>query len=149
MLCIGGFFCSLQYFNYQAVAAIGKSKVLFYAGIVKSCFLIVSIMISVRISMEAVLVAMILSNIVNYLVNAIIAQIYIKYSVWQQIVDVLQILVLSIIVGGITYCLYDKLNVNWVLTIAMFLAMYVAANYLVKNEMITNIIKLIIKIKDR
>lgn len=149
MLCIGGFFCSLQYFNYQAVAAIGKSRVLFYAGIVKSCFLIVSIMISVRINMESVLIAMILSNIVNYLVNAIIAQIYIKYSVWQQIVDVLQILVLSIIVGVITYCLYDKLNVNWIVTVAIFLAMYVAANYFVKNEMMANIIKLIIKIKDR
>ena len=87
-LCVGGFFYPMQSINYQAIAAVGKSRTLFYTGILRSLFLIVSILIGVRINMEATLIAIVLSNIFNYIVNAALVERYIGYKITQQIIDI-------------------------------------------------------------
>ena len=134
VLCVGGYFCSLQYFNYQAVAAIGQSRILFYAGLLKSLFLITSILVGVHISMEAVLIAMVLSNVVNYLTNAIIAQRYIKYTLAKQIWDITPILIISLIIGGIVYLISYVWSIHWILLILIYLILYICISYATKSE---------------
>ncbi|MBR3827590.1 MAG: lipopolysaccharide biosynthesis protein [Alistipes sp.] len=134
VLCVGGYFCSLQYFNYQAVAAIGQSRILFYAGLLKSLFLITSILVGVHISMEAVLVAMVLSNVVNYLTNAIIAQRYIKYTLAKQIWDITPILIISLVIGGIVYLISYVWSIHWILLILIYLILYICISYATKSE---------------
>lgn len=134
VLCVGGYFCSLQYFNYQAVAAIGKSKVLFYAGLFKSIFLIISILGGVHINMKAVLVAMVLSNIVNYLTNAIIAERYIEYKVTRQLYDVAPILIKSLVIGGIVYLMNNAFSINWILLVLIYSTLYLLLGYFSKCE---------------
>ena len=134
VLCVGGYFCSLQYFNYQAVAAIGQSRILFYAGLLKSLFLITSILVGVHISMEAVLIAMVLSNVVNYVTNAIIAQHYIKYTLAKQIWDITPILIISLVIGGIVYLISYVWSIHWILLILIYLILYICISYATKSE---------------
>lgn len=134
VLCAGGYFCALQYFNYHAVAALGHSRVLFYAGIWKSLFLIVAIMVGVRISMEAVLVAMVLTNVVNYLTNAILAQRYVGYRVMRQLGDVAPIMLLSLALGALAYAIFHYTAIHWVALTLLYAIAYVAINGIAKNE---------------
>lgn len=134
VLCVGGYFCSLQYFNYQAVAAIGQSRILFYAGVLKSFFLITSILIGVHINMEAVLIAMVLSNVVNYLTNAIIAQFYIKYKLTKQIWDITPILLISLLIGGVVYFISHSSEIHWIMLVLIYAILYILVSYATKSE---------------
>lgn len=147
VLCIGGYFCALQYFNYHAVAAIGKSRVLFYIGLLKSFFLISSILICVHINMEAVLIAMVLSNVVNYITNAITAERYIGYKVINQLLDVSPILLKSLSAGIIVYSGYSLFNINWIIVIAVYVTLYVTISYITKCEIAITLIGYLKKLR--
>lgn len=130
MLCIGGFFSSLQYFNYNAVASIGESRVLFFAGIYKSIFLVTAIIIGANISMLGLLVAMIISSANIYFTNVFLAQKYIGYSAKQQMLDILPITLCSLISGVVVYIVFSQLSVNWVICGILFVMLYIFIAYL-------------------
>lgn len=143
VLCIGGFFCSLQYFNYYAVAATGRSRVLFFTGVFKSLFTIGSILIAVHIDMTAVLIAMVASNVVNYITNAIVAHIYINYSVARQLLDVAPIFATAITVGLAIYYIGLIWNINWLLLAAIYSAVYVVISYKTESKALNDVICLL------
>lgn len=130
VLCIGGIWGSLQYFNYYAIAAIGKSKTLFNIGLFKGAFLIASILICVHINMYAVLFAIVLSNIVNYLTNAIIAQRHIGYRVIRQIADVLPMLIYSLLIGCVAYIALHIADIHWVAVVFLYIITYLLVCYI-------------------
>lgn len=73
VLCIGGFFVCLQNINFYAVAAVGKSKLLFYWSFYKWGFLISALLIGMTFGMYGILWGMVLSNINIYCSNAYLA----------------------------------------------------------------------------
>lgn len=137
VLCIGGFFYPMQSINYQAIAAIGKSKTLFYISIFKSLFLIFSILVSVHINMEATLGAIVLSNIVNYLTNAIVVGKYIGYSIFKQALDVFNILITALTSGAFVYYIGYSFDTNWILLIIIYIILYIVIGYITKCNMIS------------
>ena len=145
VLCIGGIWGSLQYFNYYAIAAIGRSKVLFFAGLFKAGALIASILIGVHINMHAVLIAIVLSNVVNYLTNAIIAQRYIGYAVSRQLLDVLPMLIYALLLGGIAYIALNIWNIYWVVVAIIYVAGYLATCYVTNQEAMTVVRRVIVR----
>lgn len=139
-LCVGGFFYPMQSINYQAIAAVGKSRTLFYTGILRSLFLIVSILIGVRINMEATLIAIVLSNIFNYIVNAALVERYIGYKITQQIIDISRIFLISISSGLLVYSINYQFDIHWILLVVIYLVLYVIIAYLSKCEALTMVI---------
>lgn len=139
VLCLGGFFCAMQYFNYYAVAAIGRSRTLFFAGVFKSLFTIGAILTAVHIDMTAVLVAMVASNVVNYLTNAIVAHIYIKYNVTQQLLDVAPILATAVTSGIATYYASTLCDIHWIVQVAIYLVLYFGICYITKNKVLNEV----------
>ena len=138
-LCIGGYFCSLQYFNYYAVAAIGKSRALFFAGVFKCIVLIGLLSICAKISMNAVLIAIIVSNFVNYITNAILAQRYINYDIYQQVADVISSLISSVVSGIIVIYLRDAIEVHWILTALIYVMSYMIISMIVNDPLMHTI----------
>lgn len=137
VLCIGGYFGALQYFTYFAVAATGQSKALFYAGIIKSIFLLGAIFVTAHISMEAVLLAMVLSNVVNYLTNGVIAAKHVGYKMLRQMGDVAPILLISLLIGTITLGVDHLWNIHWALLSLIYLLLYLAIATLSHNEIVS------------
>lgn len=132
VLCIGGFFSSLYNFNYYAVAAVGRSKALFYWGCYKWGVLLVLLLIGAQISMMGVLVAMVLSCANIYVTNALLAQKYVGYSFKVQITDILPILGCTLVSGAVTYMLYTSFAIHWVVCGLLFVAIYLTMAYILQ-----------------
>ena len=132
VLCIGGFFSSLYNFNYYVVAAVGRSKALFYWGCYKWGVLLVLLLVGAQISMMGVLVAMVLSCANIYVTNALLAQKYVGYSFKVQIMDILPILGCTLASGAVTYMLYTSFAIHWVVCGLLFVAIYLAMAYILQ-----------------
>lgn len=134
ILCIGGFFSALYNFNYYAVAAVGKSKALFYWGCYKWGVLLVLLLIGASFSMLGVLIAMVISNINIYLTNALLAQRYIGYGLGQQIIDVVPTLLTTIICGAVVYPIYLLTGIHWLLCCVIFVITYLIISHIFKLD---------------
>lgn len=132
ILCIGGFFSALYNFNYYAVAAVGRSKALFYWGCYKWGILLTLLLIGAQINMMGVLIAMVISNINIYVTNALLAQKYIGYKFTKQILYILPILVCSILTGAITHLLYTTIGIHWLALTIIFIVTYLTIAYLLQ-----------------
>lgn len=134
ILCIGGFFSALYNFNYYAVAAVGKSKALFYWGCYKWGVLLVLLLIGASFSMLGVLIAMVISNVNIYLTNALLAQRYIGYRLGQQIVDIIPTLITTIISGAIVFPIFLLTGIHWLLCCIIFAIIYLFISYILKLD---------------
>lgn len=134
ILCVGGFFSALYNFNYYAVAAVGKSKALFYWGCYKWGILLVFLLIGASFSMMGVLIAMVASNINIYLTNALLAQKYVGYRLRQQIIDVIPTLLTTIICGAVIYPIYLLTGLHWLLCCVIFVIIYLIISHIFKLD---------------
>lgn len=134
ILCIGGFFSALYNFNYYAVAAVGKSKALFYWGCYKWGVLLVLLLIGASFSMLGVLIAMVISNINIYLTNALLAQRYVGYRLGQQIVDIIPTLITTIISGAIVFPIFLLTGIHWLLCCIIFAIIYLFISHIFKLD---------------
>lgn len=132
ILCIGGFFSALYNLGYYVVAAIGKSKALFYWGCYKWGMLILLLLIGASISMKAVLLSMVISNLNIYITNALLVQHYIKYSLLLQIKDIIPTYICTLITGGIVYFISIHIYIHWILLSTIFLILYLTICYVFK-----------------
>ena len=134
ILCIGGLFSALYNFNYYAVAAVGRSRALFYWGCYKWGMLIVLLVVGASISMLGVLIAMVISNLNIYITNALLAQRYVGYRLWRQVVDVLPVLGVALLCGGIAYIIFAIWGVNWVVSALIFTVLYILVGHLFRLD---------------
>lgn len=137
ILCIGGFFSAVYNLNYYAVAAIGKSKALFYWGCYKWGILLLLLVIGASLNMTAVLFAMVISNFNIYITNALLARHYVKYDFSAQIKDIIPIFLCTLITGGVVYLLYTYTSLHWVLTSIIFLLFYLAICNILRLKVMT------------
>ena len=137
ILCIGGFFSAVYNLNYYAVAAIGKSKLLFYWGCYKWGVVLLLLIIGASLNMTAVLFAMVISNINIYMTNAILASHYIRYGIGTQIRDLVPVLFCTLITGGLIYILYIYTSLHWILICILFLICYLVICYLLRIKAMT------------
>lgn len=134
ILCIGGLFSALYNFNYYAVAAVGRSRALFYWGCYKWGMLVALLVVGASISMVGVLIAMVISNLNIYLTNALLAQRYVGYRLWRQVVDVLPVLGVALLCGGIVYIIFAIVGVNWVVSALIFTVLYILVGHLFRLD---------------
>lgn len=139
ILCIGGFFSALYNFSYYAVAAVGRSKALFYWGCYKWGMLIILLLTGASISMTGVLVAMVISNINIYITNGLLVQRYIGYLLRRQLVDIVPVMCCTLICGTMAYILYVLLGIHWVVVSILFAALYFAVCRICKIEATENV----------
>ncbi len=140
ILCIAGIAICLQGVNFQAIAAVGKSKAMFSWTLIKrgvGLTLIIGGLVAFGI--KGLLVGMVIQSWLIYLINAYQVHKYIGYKFFTQMLNLLPIIVLSLVSWGIAYCLVFILpNCNmYVLGIVRFLVfmvVYLGASVLFKME---------------
>lgn len=104
ILCIAGLATCLCSVNSEAIAAIGKSKLMFKWTIVKSILTIVILLSGILIAgMEGLLWAVVLDNWLTYTLYISLVSRYIGYNVHKQILDMVPVILLS--VSGFGCCL--------------------------------------------
>lgn len=147
ILCIGGFFSALYNFSYYAVAAVGRSRELFFWGCYKWGMLLILLLVGASVSMLGVLVAMVVSNVNIWLTNSLLSQRYIGYRVAQQFRDVAPALVISIISGGVMFGLYRYLALHWVVCCLLFMLFYVGVAWVCGLSVLRDIRNFVVSYK--
>lgn len=139
ILCIAGIATCLQGINYYAVAAIGKSKVMFKWTLFKRltglCFIVGGL---VAFGMIGLLVGMVMTSYLVYFVNAGLASKHIGYTGWQQFKDLLPIVLVSGTAWLCAFLLGYFLDLNMYLEggiqLVLFGLVYFGLSFLFKLE---------------
>lgn len=144
VLCIAGLAYSLQSVNYQSISAIGKSKSLFVWTLVKRIMGIAFVVIGLLIAgMKGLLVGMVINTWFSYAVNIGMVSKFIGYKWWNQIKDIMPVMVVSVIAAIISYgastLLYLSLYVDGVVKVVVYVIIYWGWIYIFKPEASKNV----------
>lgn len=140
ILCLAGIAICLQGVNYQAVAAVGKSKVMFSWTVIKRAIgLVIIVGGMAAFGIKGLLVGMVMQSWLIYLINAYQVHKHIGYKLFTQLFDLLPILILAIISCAIAFCLgYFLPNCNMyilaIIRLFVFVAVYIGGSVLFKME---------------
>lgn len=99
ILCIAGIAICLQGINYNAVAAIGKSRTVFKWTLIKRIAALLLILIGLRWGIYGLLIGVVLGSYSILFCNAYQVQLYFNYTIWAQIKDLFPILGITILTG--------------------------------------------------
>ncbi len=129
VLCVGGFFVCLQNINFYAVAAVGKSKVLFKWSFYKWGFLLTALMVGMTMGIYGILWGIVASNVNIFIVNANLASRYTGLKVSSQIKSMLPILGTISIASAITIAIF-LMEWNFIICTAILLLSFFLLSYL-------------------
>lgn len=139
VLCIAGLAYCLQSVNYQSIAAIGKSQKMFIWTIVKRVVGILFVIIGLLLyGMNGLLIGMVLNTWFSYFVNIGLVSRYIGYKWWNQLFDILPVMVVSLIIALISYGigqLYQfQLYIDGLCKLFVYIVSYLIWSFLFKPE---------------
>ena len=139
LLCIAGLAISLSSINMRPIAAIGKSKVMFYWGIVIQSlgisFIIGGLIIA---GIWGLLIGMVIKSWISYSIYAYLVAKHIGYGIKEQIMDLLPIFIISIMAFLAAYI--AGLFFNWdmhllaIVQLVLYISIYCAATFVFKKE---------------
>lgn len=140
VLCISGLFACLQNVNYYAVAAQGKSNVLFAWSFYKWGMLLLLLLIGMHWGMYGILWGMVISSLNIYLVNAALVGKYVSYSLWSQLKDVFPIACITLLTGGGVYIINEYFSMSFIIILFVYCIIYLLLVYIsrlkVRNDII-------------
>lgn len=140
ILCVAGIAICLQGVNYQAIAAIGKSKAMFSWTLVKRAIGLALIVGGLAaFGIKGLLVGMVMQSWLIYLINAYQVHKFIGYKLSVQFLDLLPTMVLSIVSWAVAFGLAFLLP-QWnmyviaVIRLLVFVVVYLGGSMLFKVE---------------
>ncbi|MBE6186792.1 MAG: lipopolysaccharide biosynthesis protein [Rikenellaceae bacterium] len=144
ILALHGIPMGLQGVNYNAIAAIGKSKTIFATTIIKRIMTISLMLIGVYIAdVEGLLWGMVVSSSLIILYNMILVSKYLDYRVITQIKELSGIAFVSACSFLIVLCFQNWATINNLILVIIFIATYTALSYTLKIEVLRNIASLL------
>lgn len=132
ILCIAGLATCLCSVNSEAIAAIGKSKLMFKWTVIKSVITILILFCGILLAgMEGLLWAVVIENWLTYFINISLVSKHIGYKMQMQLLDMIPIISISLL-GFFSCLLLDRfLNVNLYIealcNVFLFLVVYFGA----------------------
>lgn len=138
-LCIAGMGTCLTAVNTQAIAAIGKSKVMFIWTIVKRTIGIAATVGGLLLyGMKGLLIGAIFNSWFSYFVNISLVSKHVGYKFWKQIQDLMPVALASLIAAvisfGISYLLHLNMYVDGLLKLLLYVAIYLGWSFILKPE---------------
>lgn len=154
VLCVAGLAYSLQSVNYQSISAIGRSKTLFIWTLVKRIMGIAFVVIGLLMAgMKGLLVGMVVNTWFSYAVNIGMVSKYIGYKWWNQIKDLMPIMIVSIIAALVSYgvgMLFNfSLYIDGIIKMFVYAVVYLGWSYFFKPEASTYIRTTLIPLKKK
>ena len=139
ILCIAGLALCLQSVNTQAIAAIGKSRVMFKWTVVKRIVNVALVVMGVVLGgVKGLLYGIVIDTWFSYFVNIGLVAKYIGYRVGDQIRHLFPILLVSVIATGISYItgyLLDMtMYVDAAVKVSIFLLIYIGWSLVFKPD---------------
>lgn len=133
VLCVGGFFVCLQNVNFYAVAAVGKSKQLFYWSFYKWGFLLCALIIGMNFGMYGILWGMVLSNFNIFMVNSLLASNFNGLTVISQLKCIMFSLLMTIVSVIVAYVIWFISKI-WLISIIIYFAFYFVIGFIIRYK---------------
>ena len=142
VLCVAGLGVSLTAVNTQAIAAIGKSKVMFVWTLIKRAIGIAAIVGGLfSWGMKGLLAGVIFSNWFSYLVNICLVSKHVGYHFLKQIRDLIPVTLASVIAAavayGVGYLLHLSMYPDGIVKLLVYVTVYLGWSLLFKPESYT------------
>lgn len=111
ILCISGIMYPFHVYNLNILNVKGRSDLFLKLEIIKKILLVVTILVSIPFGMYGLLWGMVASSAIGFFINTHYSGKFIDYYGFQQIKDVLPILLIAIVAGSFTFGL-DKIMIS-------------------------------------
>lgn len=149
ILALHGIPMSLQGVNYNAIAAIGKSKALFTAAVIKRIITVSIMLIGVYINgIIGLLWAMVIAASLIVLYNMLLVSRYLDYSFLLQIKDLSSTILVSIVTYLIIYLLQQNLLINNLILSGLFCIIYIILAFILQIDAFKSLVNILLsKIK--
>lgn len=109
LLCFAGILQPIHAFNLNILLVRGRSDLFFKLALLKKSLVVLILLISVKYGIIGLIIGQILNSLIALPINAYYINKYLKYSFWDQVLDLLPSILLS---GGIAFSVfYFKNNV--------------------------------------
>lgn len=147
-LCIAGMGTCLTAVNTQAIAAIGKSKVMFTWTLVKRAIGIAATVGGLLLyGMKGLLIGAIFNCWFSYFVNISLVSKHVGYKFWRQISDLLPVAITSLIAAaisyGVGYLLHLNLYPDGLVKAFVYATIYLGWSFIFKPEAYTYFLTII------
>lgn len=145
ILCVGGFFLSLQNINFYAVAAVGKSKSLFKWSFYKWGFLLVALLVGMNLGMLGLLWAMVLSNANLFLCNSYLSAKHTGLRMSSQLkalFPVIGLIICSVLIAYLSIIFFN----NIFIASAIFTLMYISLSFIFKPQAFSETKQVVIRL---
>ena len=124
-LCVAGLAFCLQSVNYQSIAAVGKSRIMFIWTVVKRTIGISAMVAGLIVwGMRGLLCGVIFSTWFAYLVNISLVSKYIGYKAHRQLLDILPVMSAAGVCGACTYFICHPLHLSLYFEGAVMMILY-------------------------
>lgn len=144
ILCVGGLFVCLQNICFYAVAAVGRSKELFYWSFYKWGFLLLVLLVGSTIGMYGILWGMVASSFNIFAVNSFLASKYVGLSVLSQVKSLIPVFVVLSVALGVAGFVATMCNV--IIVGATFILVYIIGSLLINNVAIEETVQVLKRI---
>lgn len=124
ILCVGGIFVCLQNVNFYAVAAVGRSKALFYWSFYKWGFLLSALLIGMIFGMYGILWGMVSSSVNIFLTNSFLTSKYVGLPVRTQVACLLPVMIVCLLCTGIAYMAIHTFGLHPIASALLFIVLY-------------------------
>lgn len=148
LCCVYWMFQPCQTANVQAIKSVGRSDICLKLEIIKKLIGFLIVLISMRISVFAIVASNVLFAAISTAINIIPNKRLIHYGFMNQLVDLLPAALLSVVMGGVVYCIsFIGLSdiVTLFIQVICGLAIYVAGSIIFQFEAFIDIKKLVFK----
>lgn len=132
ILCLGGYFVTLQNINFYAVAAKGKSRTLFLWSFYKWGMLLVLMIAGSQFGIYGLLVGLALSNFNIFMVNAALASRHVEFTLRRQARILIPLFAAAILTGVLSYLAVELTGINVWFILPIYIAIYLTASVVFK-----------------
>lgn len=130
----------------QALNSIGRSDVTFKLSFITKTLSLICLIAFAPISVTAIMLGEIVVSVLDLFISSVYIKKYIHYSLQELMMDILPTFLLSVVMGGILYCIRFLNFENVVILIIQILAgivIYIAGSVIFKMESFEYLIKIL------
>lgn len=147
ILCISGLLYHLHAINLNILKVLGRSDLFLKLEIIKKINVTIAILIGIQYGVYGLLIGQVISSYIGLFINTYYTAKFLDYSIFEQVQDILKILLLSLpiilIIGVISY-FFPAHNITFLFAyLALSGIIYIIVNLIIKPEIVKILLSLI------
>ncbi len=150
ILCFNGILYPIHSYNLQILNVKGRSDLFLKLEVIKKIIVVVIILVTFQFGIYGLLYGSVIASILAFFVNTYYSGKFLNYPAWEQTKDLLPIIFLSLLIGGLVYFFDQQLKTIFLYDLSRLIfgvllgvALFAIAAYIFKMSSLKEIIDII------